>query len=116
MEPISDRCYDLIVCNPPYVDAETMTTLPTEYRHEPAIAFAGGEDGLTVVRRLLADVEPRLMGGGSLLVEVGAAASQVELAWPTVPFTWLVSGNGEPVIFLLSKEELRLHQHKFAKC
>ena len=93
-----------------------MATLPTEYRHEPAIAFAGGEDGLTVVRRLLADVEPRLMGGGSLLVEVGAAASQVELAWPTVPFTWLVSGNGEPVIFLLSKEELRLHQHKFAKC
>ncbi|MDC0038977.1 50S ribosomal protein L3 N(5)-glutamine methyltransferase, partial [Gammaproteobacteria bacterium] len=57
------RCYDLIVCNPPYVDAETMTTLPTEYRHEPAIAFAGGQDGLAVVRRLLADVEPRLMGG-----------------------------------------------------
>ena len=116
LEPISDRCYNLIVCNPPYVDATTMTMLPDEYQHEPAIAFAGGEDGLAIVRRLLADVEPRLMAGGSLLVEVGAAASGVELAWPTVPFTWLVSDDGDPVIFLLSKEELRLHQHKFTKC
>ena len=106
LEPIIDRCYNLIVCNPPYVDATTMTTLHDEYQHEPAIAFAGGEDGLAIVRRLLADVEPRLMAGGPLLVEVGAAASLVALAWPTVPFTWPVSDEGDPVIFLLLKEEL----------
>lgn len=112
--PLDGRRYDLIVCNPPYVDAPTMARLPLEYRHEPTIAFAGGAHGMALVQRLIAEAEPYLNPGGSLLVEVGPAAANVEASWKSVPFTWLISSAGEPVIFLLSKQDLTDHRGALA--
>ncbi|MDP2811804.1 MAG: 50S ribosomal protein L3 N(5)-glutamine methyltransferase, partial [Rhodocyclaceae bacterium] len=98
--------YDLIVCNPPYVTAEAMAALPTEYRHEPALALAAGIDGLDAVRRLINCAARHLTADGLLLVEVGHNADLVEAAFPDVPFTWIDAPGGEAKIFLLTRSQL----------
>ncbi len=98
--------FDLVVCNPPYVSDDLMRDLPDEYRREPEIAFRGGDTGLDVIARLLRGAASYLNPGGALLVEAGSANTAVEKAYPDVPFTWLASAAGEPVIFLLTREEL----------
>ena len=105
-EALGDRTYDLIISNPPYVTEEAMAMIPTEYRHEPALALVSGADGLDVVRKILAGASSRLNDKGLLLVEVGHNADLVEAAWPDAPFTWVDAPGGESKIFLLSKEDL----------
>lgn len=104
-DSISER-YDLIVSNPPYVDARDMAALPAEYRVEPQIALASGDDGLDFTRRLLAQAANHLYDGGGLIVEVGNSADALELAFPQIPFTWIEFANGGHGVFFLSKEQL----------
>jgi len=100
------RRYDLIVSNPPYVDTRTMQALPAEYRCEPEIAFAAGDDGLDILARILAQARGFLSDRGTLIVEAGSAARALEARYSRVPFTWLSSSSDESVVFLLSAAEL----------
>jgi len=100
------KTYDLIISNPPYVTAVAMADLPPEYRHEPALALAGGEDGLDAVRTIL-DVAQRFLNpGGTLVVEVGQNRSATEIAFPRIPFVWLETEASSDSVFLLKREDL----------
>ena len=103
---VADRRYDLIICNPPYVTAESMAALPAEYRHEPALALGAGDDGLDIVRRLLACAADHLTEHGLLFIEVGHNADIMEAAFPELPVTWIDAPSGESKIFMLSREQL----------
>jgi ribosomal protein L3 glutamine methyltransferase len=99
--------YDLIVANPPYVNRESMESLPQEYRAEPQMALAGGEDGLDIVRRLLEQAGSHLNERGLLIVEIGHNREALEQAFPKLPFTWLETSGGDGYVFLLTAAELR---------
>ncbi len=99
--------YDLIISNPPYVDAPSMTTLPAEYRAEPQLALAGGDDGLCFVHTLLREAPARLTPGGKLVVELGHTRAAAEAAYPDLPFTWLEVAAGHDFVFMLDQGELR---------
>ena len=101
-------CYDLIVSNPPYVKASSMRTLPSEYRHEPRAALAGGADGLDLVRRILAEAHAHLAPGGLLVCEIGHNKRALERAFPALPFVWLETSAGTEHVFLLEREALPL--------
>ncbi len=105
-EALAGRRYDLILSNPPYVTAEAMRTLPPEYRHEPSLALAAGEDGLDLVRRILGRAHAHLVPRGLLAVEVGHNREIVERAFPQLPFTWIDSESAEGKIFILQREQL----------
>lgn len=100
------RKYDLIISNPPYVTAQAMRDLPPEYRHEPEGALAAGEDGLDIVRRILADAKQHLAPHGLLAVEVGHNREIVDAAFPELPLTWLDTDSGEGKIFMLRQADL----------
>ncbi len=102
-----DARYDVIVSNPPYVDAEAMAALPAEYRAEPSMALAGGEDGLDIIRRIIDDAPAHLTPNGILVVEVGNDRPALEIAYPALPFVWLETAAGEDFVFLLSADDLR---------
>ena len=99
--------YDLIVSNPPYVNRESMEDLPQEYRAEPQLALAGGEDGLDIVRTLLAQAGAHLSERGILVVEIGHNRDDLEQAFPKLPFTWLETSGGDGFVFLLTAADLR---------
>lgn len=103
---IPDRQYDVIISNPPYVTTEAMNNLPGEYQHEPALALGAGDDGLDIVRRMLAEASSHLTPKGVLVVEVGDGRAACEEAYPRIPFTWLATEAEEEMVFLLRKEEL----------
>lgn len=103
---LGGRRFDLIISNPPYVTAESMARLPPEYRHEPQMALAAGDDGLDVVRRILAGAADHLNPGGILAVEIGHNRDIVEAAFPELPLTWLSAEGGEDMVFLLHAEDL----------
>jgi ribosomal protein L3 glutamine methyltransferase len=84
---LANARYDVMVANPPYVDARSMGRLPLEYRHEPPLALAGGRDGLAFVRRILADARRHLTPHGILVVEIGNNRRVLERAYPALPFT-----------------------------
>ncbi|MEM7452115.1 MAG: 50S ribosomal protein L3 N(5)-glutamine methyltransferase [Pseudomonadota bacterium] len=101
--------YDLIVTNPPYVDAGDMASRPAEFRHEPELGLAAGADGLSIVRRLLAEAGSSLEPGGVLICEVGNSAEALQQEYATVPFTWLTFEHGGQGVFALTREQLEEH-------
>lgn len=104
---IPQKKYDLILSNPPYVDAATMNNLPEEFKKEPALGLASGDDGLDAVRQILANAADYLQAHGILVCEVGDSADALMEAFPEIPFLWLETCHGEPTVFLLTWEQLR---------
>jgi len=103
---VARQRYDLIVSNPPYVNAESVAALPAEYLHEPKMALGSGEDGLDATRLILAEAKAHLNPGGLLIVEIGHNRDALENAYPELPFTWLETSGGDQFVFLLRAEEL----------
>lgn len=102
---LAGRAYDVIVSNPPYVNAASMRALPAEYRREPALALDGGRDGLQAVRRILKAAPRHLNPGGVLLVEIGHNREALEAAFPELPFIWPETSAGAEHVFLLRRED-----------
>lgn len=98
--------YDLIVSNPPYVDAESVNALPEEYLHEPELALGSGEDGLDATREILLQAAKFLNPRGVLLVEIGHNRDVLEREYPELPFVWLDTSGGDGFVFLLTREQL----------
>ena len=107
---LTNRRYDLIISNPPYVNAEAMAALPEEYRHEPRHALASGEDGLEATRAILRNAGNHLTDGGLLIVEIGHNRETLERTFPDTPFTWLETSAGDEFVFLLKRDQLPDHQ------
>jgi ribosomal protein L3 glutamine methyltransferase len=103
---LSGKRYGLIISNPPYVNAESMTQLPQEYRHEPENALASGEDGLDATRKILQQAAQYLADDGILIVEIGHNRDALEQAFPQLPFTWLETSGGDEFVFMLQREQL----------
>ena len=98
--------YDLVLCNPPYVNSASMEALPAEFRAEPALALAGGADGMDFVRRLLADLPARLSGHAVLVLEIGHEREHFERAFPRLEPVWLETSAGADQVLLLTREAL----------
>jgi ribosomal protein L3 glutamine methyltransferase len=103
---LSEKSYDLIISNPPYVTAMAMEELPPEYRHEPELALAGGDDGMDAVRTILKEAPRFLNPQGTLVVEVGHNRAAAELAFPRLPFVWLETATSSDSVFLLKRDAL----------
>ncbi|WP_056929618.1 50S ribosomal protein L3 N(5)-glutamine methyltransferase [Ferrovum sp. JA12] len=102
----SHKHYSLIISNPPYVDAETMSSLPAEYCSEPNLALASGEDGLDHIKRLLKEAPQHLAKNGILIVEIGHNRAALENAFPQLPFLFLSLPAGDDYVFVLRREDL----------
>ena len=105
--------FDLIVSNPPYVDAEDFADMPDEYQHEPSLGLACGDDGLNLVRRILSEAADHLTEKGFLIIEVGNSQVHVESLYPEVDFSWLEFQRGGYGVFVLTYEQCREHQFVF---
>jgi ribosomal protein L3 glutamine methyltransferase len=103
---VKGRRYDLIITNPPYVGRETMENLPPEFRHEPEMALASGEDGFDIVRRILGEAKAHLNPGGGLICEIGTDREILEADYPDVPFLWLDTEGSEGEVFWLEQDQL----------
>jgi ribosomal protein L3 glutamine methyltransferase len=112
-DAIPGQTYDLIVTNPPYVDAEDMADLPDEFRHEPELGLASGDDGLELTRRILADAAAHLNDDGVLICEVGNSMVALAERFPQVPFDWIEFANGGHGVFALTKAQLQQYQAFF---
>ena len=104
--------YDIIVSNPPYVDAEDLAGMPQEFHHEPALGLAAGNDGLDIAHRIIAGAAEHLTPGGLLVVEVGNSWVALDEAYPDLPFTWLDFSNGGDGVFAIAEQDLRQWQEK----
>lgn len=104
--PLGDARYDLIITNPPYVDAEGMAALPPECRAEPKLAFDGGADGLDVVRRILREAPDHLTPDGGLVCEIGRGRELVDEAFPELPLLWLDTEDSEGEVFWIAAADL----------
>lgn len=103
---LGERKYDLIISNPPYVNAASVAALPPEYLHEPKLALGSGADGLDATRAILRHAAAHLNPDGILAVEIGHNRAALEAACPTLPFTWLEVEAGEDFVFLMHREDL----------
>ena len=103
---LAGRKFDLIVSNPPYVNAESVARLPPEYLHEPELALGSGDDGLDFTRIILREARKHLTDHGILVVEIGHNREALEAAYPTLPFTWLDTAAGDEYVFLLHAADL----------
>lgn len=104
--PLPERSYDVIIANPPYVNSHSMAELPVEYRHEPALALAGGDDGMDIVRRILGEARNWLTDEGVLIVEIGNERAHVEAAFGGLDLVWLPTSAGEDSVFLIQASDL----------
>jgi len=105
-----DGRYDVIVSNPPYVDAGDLAGMPEEYRHEPELGLAAGQDGLDIAHRIIAGAAEHLTPGGLLIVEVGNSWVALDEAYPDLPLTWLDFENGGDGVFVVAEQDLRQWQ------
>lgn len=105
-DEIPERRYQLIISNPPYVTAEAMAELPPEFRREPALALAAGDDGLDIVRLILAQADDHLTDDGVIAIEVGHNRDLVEAAFPELPMTWLDTKHAHAKVFLVRASDL----------
>ena len=105
-KPLQGQRYDLIISNPPYVDAGGMAKLPPEFRHEPRMALAAGEDGLDLIHRILSEAPKHLTKSGGLVCEIGRGRLPLEAAYPRLPFIWLDTELSEGEVFWLSRSDL----------
>ena len=105
-EKLPTKKYDLIVTNPPYVNSVSMLKLPPEYRAEPQLALAGGDDGMDLVRRIVAGAKERLTPSGVLVVEIGNEFAHAEAAFAELELTWLSTSAGDESVFLLTADQL----------
>lgn len=103
---LKGKRYDLIISNPPYVDADAVAALPPEYLHEPELALGSGDDGLDFTRIILREAKQHLNPEGLLVVEIGHNRAVLEDAYPDLPFTWLDTAAGDEFVFLLRAADL----------
>jgi len=103
---LDSKQYDLIISNPPYVDAGSVAALPQEYRHEPEMALGSGHDGLDATRIILEQAAQHLNPSGILIVEIGHNRDVLEAAYPDLPFTWLDVSAGDKFVFMLHRNDL----------
>ncbi len=106
-EPNEDNLFDLIICNPPYVNATSMSTLPAEYQAEPELALAGGDDGMDLIRRIIAQAPDYLSERGAILIEIGNEYENFKRAFPQIPAIWMEVSAGEEQVLLIQAEDLR---------
>ncbi|QXZ10994.1 50S ribosomal protein L3 N(5)-glutamine methyltransferase [Comamonas sp. Y33R10-2] len=99
--------WDLVLCNPPYVNSDSMGKLPAEYLAEPELALAGGADGMDFIRQLLKDLPSRLNKDGVVILEIGNERPYFETAFPDLPVFWLDTSSGDEQVLLLTEESLR---------
>jgi ribosomal protein L3 glutamine methyltransferase len=104
---VPEKKYDIIVTNPPYVNADSMSKLPQEYRAEPEIALAGGDDGMDLVRQIVAGAAQRLNSKGILIVEIGNERQYAEAAFSELELTWLSTSAGDDMVFLVTAQQLK---------
>jgi ribosomal protein L3 glutamine methyltransferase len=104
--PLGKTRYDLILTNPPYVDAETMAMLPQEFRHEPAMSLDGGADGFDIVKRIVEGAKARLNPGGGMLCEIGTDRDILDEAFPETPFLWLDTEASVAEVFWIGRDAL----------
>ncbi|MEY3979534.1 MAG: adenine-specific methylase/methyltransferase protein [Pseudomonadota bacterium] len=105
-DKLPTKKYDLIITNPPYVNSVSMLKLPPEYRAEPQLALAGGDDGMDLVRRIVAGAKERLTTSGVLVVEIGNEFMNAEAAFADLELTWLSTSAGDESVFLLTADQL----------
>lgn len=103
---LGDKKYDLIISNPPYVDASSVAALPQEYRHEPELALGSGDDGLDATHIILQHAAAHLTENGILIVEIGHNRDSLETYYPNLPFTWLDVEAGDQFVFMLHRNDL----------
>lgn len=106
-EPNEDNLFDLIICNPPYVNTTSMSALPAEYHAEPELALAGGEDGMDLIRRIITLAPDYLSERGALLLEIGNEYENFKKAFPQIPVIWMEVSAGEEQVLLIQAEDLR---------
>ena len=106
-EPNDDNRFDLIVCNPPYVNSSSMNSLPAEYHAEPALALAGGDDGMDLIRRIIAAAPDYLTDRGAILIEIGNEYEHFKKAFPQIPSIWMEVSAGDEQVLLIQAEDLR---------
>jgi ribosomal protein L3 glutamine methyltransferase len=106
-DPGDENRFDLIVCNPPYVNAASMRALPAEYHAEPALALAGGEDGMDLIRKIIANAPDYLSARGALVLEIGNEVEHFHKAFPQIPVIWMDVSAGNEQVLLIQAEDLR---------
>jgi ribosomal protein L3 glutamine methyltransferase len=106
-DPIDENRFDLIICNPPYVNAASMRALPAEYHAEPAIALAGGEDGMDLIRKIIGSAPDYLSERGALVLEIGNEVEHFHKAFPQIPVIWMDVSAGNEQVLLIQAEDLR---------
>ena len=104
--PNDGEKFDLIICNPPYVNAQSMANLPAEYHAEPELALAGGNDGMDIIRRILRNAREYLSDDGAIVLEIGNEAAFFSKAFPGIPVTWLEVSAGDDQVLLIEAEDL----------
>ena len=106
-EPHEDNLFDLIICNPPYVNANSMNVLPAEYHAEPALALAGGDDGMDLIRKIIAGAPDYLSERGAILIEIGNEYEHFKKAFPQIPVIWMEVSAGDEQVLLIQAEDFR---------